>query len=129
MINPYPFLIVYPTYVLCSALLLLLQSHLQDEIRGKKPYTPVKPTVEPKKVKLDGNSGKENQEPKSKENPGEDFDDKENEGTENIAKVNFENEKTCREGGQKSKTKSLCSVKDNASKMPLESQDTNVKAP
>lgn len=100
-----------------------------DEIRGKKPYTPVKPTVEPKKVKLDGNSGKENQEPKSKENPGKEFDDKENEGTENIAKVNFENEKTCREGGQKSKTKSLCSVKDNASKMPLESQDTNVKAP
>ena len=105
------------------------QSHLQDEIRGKKPYTPVKSTVEPKKLKLDGNSGKENQEPKSKENPGKEFDDKENEGTENIAKVNFENEKTCREGGQKSKTRSLCSVKDNASKMPLESQDTNVKAP
>ena len=101
-----------------------LQSGFQEEIRGKKPYTPVKPTVEPKKVKLDGNSGKENQEPKSKENPGKGFDEKENEVTENIATVNIENEKTCKEGGQKNLAKSVCG----ASKKPLESQDTNVKA-
>merc|ERR1719273_1240883 len=49
-----------------------------DEIRGKKPYTPVKSTVHPKKFKLDGNSGRENQEPRSKENQ---------------VKVNFECEK------------------------------------
>ena len=87
-----------------------------EEIRGKKPYTPVKSTVEPKKVKADGNSGKEN--------PGKEFDEKENKVTENIATVNIENEKTCKEGGQRNNTKSVCG----ASKKPLESQDTNVKA-
>ena len=75
-------------------------------------------------MKADGNSGKENQEPKSKENPGKEFDEKENKVTENIATVNIENEKTCKEGGQRNNTKSVCG----ASKKPLESQDTNVKA-
>ena len=114
-----------------------MHPHFQDEIRGKKPYTPVKSTVDPKKLKLDGNSGKEttdprgmeNQEPKSKENQGKVIEEKENIGTENIVKVNFEKEKdrekTVKESRQTSLGRSRCS----ASKMPLESKDTNVKAP
>ena len=43
-----------------------VQPHPQDEIRGKKPYTPVKSTVEPRKLRLDANSEKENEEPKSR---------------------------------------------------------------
>ena len=91
--------------------LFLLISHfqLQDEIRGKKPYTPVKSTVDPKKLKLDGNSGKENQEPRSKENQ---------------VKVNFE----CEKNGGKTRAEGR-TKKESALKMPLESKDSNVKAP
>ena len=103
--------------------------HFQDEIRGKKPYTPVKSTVDPKKLKLDGNSGKENQEPKSKENQGKVIEEKENIGTENIVKVNFEKEKNGEKTGKESRQTSLGRSKCSASKMPLESKDTNVKAP
>jgi len=80
-----------------------------DEIRGKKPYTPVKSTVDPKKLKLDGNSGKENQEPRSKENQ---------------VKVNFE----CEKNGGKTRAEGR-TKKESALKMPLESKDSNVKAP
>jgi len=100
-----------------------------DEIRGKKPYTPVKSTVEPRKLRLDANAEKENEEPKSKENPGKEFNENEKEGKENIVQVNYEDEKSCREGGLKSNSKPLCSLRENAPKMPLERQDTNVKAP
>merc|ERR1712010_374162 len=65
-----------------------------DEIRGKKPYTPVKSAVEPRKLRLDANSEKENEEPE--------FNEKEKEGKENISQVNDENEKSFREGGLKS---------------------------